>query len=90
MNSIKIVVSGRVQGVGFRYFTVQQAINFSIKGYVKNTADGNVKIIAIAESNNLDEFIKAIKQGPRFSWVEKVDISPLQSTRKYEKFRIEY
>lgn len=90
MKSVEIIVSGRVQGVAFRYFTVQQAYQFRILGNVRNTADGKVKIIAVGDEVNLESFIEAVKQGPRLARVDDIQILPLKSHREFTNFRIEY
>ncbi|MCF7793502.1 MAG: acylphosphatase [Candidatus Cloacimonetes bacterium] len=90
MKSIEIIVSGRVQGVSFRYFTVQQANLYQILGNVRNTPDGKVKIIAVGDEGNMESFIEAVKQGPRLSRVEDIHISPLKSHQDFTNFRIEY
>lgn len=61
---VKIVVAGRVQGVSFRYFTKQVAVNLTVKGTVQNLDSGQVEIIAYAEERILNEFINEIKKGP--------------------------
>ncbi|MBC1354209.1 acylphosphatase [Listeria welshimeri] len=57
-------VTGFVQGVGFRYTTKHVAYKYDISGTVKNLDDGSVEIHAIAEKENLNKFIDAIKKGP--------------------------
>lgn len=57
-------VTGFVQGVGFRYTTKHVAYKYDISGTVKNLDDGSVEIHAIAEEENLNKFIDAIKKGP--------------------------
>lgn len=64
MKRYKIEVFGRVQMVGFRWFTQRLAQQLKIKGNVKNTIEGSVKIIAEGEKEKLDLFIEKIKEGP--------------------------
>jgi len=82
-----ITIHGRVQGVGFRYFVKQKADYFGINGFVKNQLNGNVYVEAEGESELLNLFINACKQGPSHSWVEKVDIQycPVQGFTGFEK-----
>ncbi len=61
-------VTGFVQGVGFRYTTKHVAYKYDISGTVKNLDDGSVEIHAIAEEENLNKFIDAIKKRP-IAWV---------------------
>ncbi len=90
VKKFEILVSGRVQGVGFRYYTLQRAIAHGIKGYVQNTFEGKVKIVAIAENTIVENFLQDIQRGPRMSIVENLDIVELVTTRNYKDFRIQY
>jgi len=74
MKRVKLIVKGKVQGVGFRYFTLNEAKLLSISGYVKNLSNGNVEIDAEGSVNLLPVFIEKIKQGPSFSYIEEVII----------------
>lgn len=76
-----LTVYGRVQGVGYRYFTKQKADSLGICGKVKNQSNGTVYIEAEGESEILEMFINACKQGPSHAWVEKVDVQycPVQN-----------
>lgn len=67
-----IWVSGRVQGVGFRWYTQKRAQEFGIFGTVKNLSDGRVEIVAEGELSPLNLFEAAVRKGPNFSAVEHV------------------
>lgn len=56
-----VLFTGHVQGVGFRYTTLQVAKEFEVAGYVKNLADGRVQIEAEGRSRTVDEFIAAVE-----------------------------
>lgn len=74
----KLIVNGRVQGVGFRYGTNQIANRLEITGSVRNLPDGTVEIIAEGAADILDSFIELIKQGPTsFARVTNVQITEL-------------
>ncbi|HSR69932.1 MAG TPA: acylphosphatase [Acidobacteriota bacterium] len=68
----RYVLCGRVQGVGFRYFTQQTAARLRVKGWVRNNPDGTVEVVAQADSETLDEFKSHLNQGPRFSEVDSI------------------
>jgi acylphosphatase len=72
MISCEIIVSGKVQGVGFRRFVLSQARLFNIAGFVKNRFTGDVYILATGEELSIKLFIAKIKQGNLFSRVNKV------------------
>ena len=75
--SIQITVSGRVQGVGFRYYTQKVARTRGLKGFVKNLSNGDVYIEAQGLGDHLAEFIKDLKKGPILARVENVLVSEI-------------
>ena len=68
----RFVVYGRVQGVGFRYFTRKEAEKIGIKGTVRNCVDGSVEIVAEGNHDQLQDFYNWLKVGPRTASVERV------------------
>ena len=78
LHCLKIIVHGQVQGVGFRYGTLQIANRLTITGTVQNLSDGTVKIIAEGNHPNLKKFIHLIKAGPTpFARVTNLQIDEL-------------
>ncbi|WP_026692152.1 acylphosphatase [Peribacillus kribbensis] len=88
MGQYRIVVSGRVQGVGFRYFTLSKALEFDIKGWVRNREDGTVEASASGTESQLSDFIASLRRGTRFSLVENLEITPEEDRGEYAGFRI--
>ena len=88
MRRVKILVSGRVQGVYFRVFTQNKAKHFAVKGSVKNLSDGRVEIIAEAEHITIDKFIKWCHKGPITARVDHVDIIELEADEVLTGFDI--
>ncbi len=79
MPSYRFLVSGRVQGVGFRYFARQRADRLGVAGFARNLADGSVEVIAEGEKEALAAFEDALRQGPGFADVmnvERTEIPP--------------
>lgn len=68
----QFLVSGVVQGVGFRAFTLRAGTKLGIEGWVRNLADGRVEAIALASREKLDEFEACVKKGPLASRVENL------------------
>lgn len=64
MQAIKIKVSGRVQGVGFRYHTQHLARRMGMVGWVKNQLDGSVAILAQGSEKDVEMFIQRVKMAP--------------------------
>lgn len=68
-------IEGRVQGVGFRYFTRQTARGLGVRGWVRNCADGSVEALAVGTAGQLQAFEDAVRQGPPLGRVQSVETS---------------
>lgn len=84
----RINVTGRVQGVGFRYNAAREARLIGIAGYVKNLSDGSVYIEAEGSREQLNAFLLWCRKGPSFSTVESVNYNTHPPVN-YREFRIE-
>lgn len=84
---IDIIISGSVQGVGFRYSARNIAISLGIKGSVKNLNNGDVFIEAEGNINQLSKYIEWCKSGPTYSKVENVDTIK-RTVKNYVQFNI--
>ncbi len=85
----KYLISGRVQGVGFRFFTERWAVQLGIRGYVKNCWDGNVEVYAIGDEGSLEEFKRRLAEGPRSARVTDVEEFDEPVNNRYTRFLIE-
>lgn len=85
----KFVLTGRVQGVGFRYFTQRVAARYQVRGYVRNLDDGRVEAFAQGPANSVEAFKHDLIAGPQFSRVEDVEETVLEPIKEYSAFRIE-
>lgn len=88
MRRVKVLVSGRVQGVYFRLFTQNKAKHFAVRGSVRNLPDGRVEIIAEAEHVTIEKFIKWCHKGPVTARVDHVEIIELQADEILTEFEI--
>ncbi len=77
MEAVILQVYGRVQGVGFRYYTHQKAIELGIAGFVENRADGSVYIEAEGEAKALGDFVMWCHRGPQWARVSEVKMAPM-------------
>ena len=68
-------VRGRVQGVGYRYFALREAVDLGLDGWVANAADGSVRCVAEGERTALESFVAALEEGPSGAWVDRVDVA---------------
>ncbi|NME83073.1 acylphosphatase [Clostridium sp. SM-530-WT-3G] len=85
-----IIVDGRVQGVGFRYFTQMMAMKYNLTGWHKNLYNGKVQIEVQGLKENLINFISAIKKGNNFSRIDNMDLNELSVKDDEKKYRIAY
>jgi acylphosphatase len=83
-----IIVSGLVQGVGFRWFSARIAQSLGLAGFVQNTGYGNVEIEAEGERGLVEEFIAQVKVGPRSADVQDLHITWQQPLRERVRFEI--
>jgi acylphosphatase len=83
---IHCFVSGQVQGVFFRDYTVESAKETNVVGWVKNLSDGRVEIVAEGSPVNLIKFIALIKKGPNRSKVDEIEMNEETETGKFKSF----
>lgn len=77
-------ISGRVQGVGYRYFARAAAEKLHVAGYVRNLVDGRVEVFATGTVAQLGELRKILERGPRFSKVSAVQEESASANPRYE------
>ncbi len=87
MKQYHLIVSGLVQGVGFRYYTERMALSKQVKGWVRNLSDGTVEIVAQGHEPSLSEFVNGIKNSPGFSRVDDVKMEE-QPPESFSIFKI--
>ena len=78
MKTTHIIVTGRVQGVGFRYFTVRCANDLSLCGWVRNLPDGSVEAVIQGPDEKIEEMIGLLKQGPGAANVAGLEIKGIE------------
>ena len=74
-------VTGRVQGVGFRWSAIHEARRLGLRGRVRNAADGSVEVEAAGSAGALAEFLAWLSRGPPGAWVTGVEVEPPGSWR---------
>jgi len=72
-----LFISGRVQGVGFRYFVSHAASVYGVNGFTRNLLNGGVEVYAEGEEKDLREFVRKVSVGPRQALVTKVSESKI-------------
>ena len=84
---IKVIVTGDVQGVGFRQFIRYQARKLNIRGWVRNLPDRSVEAVFIGEPRNIEKMIYFSKKGPAIADVKDVEVKEVQD-EEFESFEI--
>jgi acylphosphatase len=87
--SKRILLRGRVQGVGFRHFTRKTAEQLGVTGWVKNLPDGGVLAVVQGTPSQVNAMIARLKEGPRYANVISVDITPVE-TQEFSGFEVRY
>jgi acylphosphatase len=91
VKTIRAVVLGRVQGVGFRLFTVREAASRGITGFVRNMECGEgVEILARGDESALESFVERLRAGPPGARVTDVTAQPVAAAPSYTDFTIHY
>jgi acylphosphatase len=69
---LHFLIQGRVQGVGFRWFVHREASELELRGWVRNTEDGDVEVVASGGAGDLNELRASLRRGPRGSRVDRI------------------
>lgn len=76
--SVDLHVTGRVQGVSFRYYAEREATRLGIAGWVRNEPDGSVAAHAEGDPGAVEAFVRWCHDGPSMAYVERVDVQPAE------------
>ncbi len=91
ITEMRIIVTGRVQGVGFRAFTVSAAHALGLTGWVRNQPDGrSVEILAQGDSGSLTSFLARVSEGPSSARVSHVEHSSRIGPQSFSEFVISH
>jgi acylphosphatase len=83
-----VVISGRVQGVGYRDWALTTGQRLGLTGWVRNRRDGTVEALLVGEDSAVGEMIEACRQGPAMARVDTIDVDPLDLDVLPEGFSI--
>ena len=76
MQTVRLRISGRVQGVGYRDWAMQMAGSLGLTGWVRNRKDGSVETMVSGDEAKIDRFVDACKSGPSLAFVIAVKVEP--------------
>ena len=88
---LHFLIQGRVQGVGFRWYVHREASELDLRGWVRNTEDGDVEVLAHGDEPDINELRASLRRGPRGSRVDRIVEHILADTEaaNLSSFRIE-
>ena len=85
----RFLVSGRVQGVGFRYFTQDIARREGLTGVVRNLPDGRLEVVAEGDDESLTRLEAALRRGPSHARVAHVEVNAISPAGSYPGFSVD-
>lgn len=87
---LNAIVSGRVQGVGFRFFVLKHAVELKLKGWVRNLPAGGVEVLAEGDSDDLLVLLDALRRGPDAAYVRDVKYHMRAASGEFNDFDIRF
>lgn len=90
MARLQAFVSGAVQGVGFRYFTLAAANELGVTGWVRNLYDGSVQVVAEGSRKALEKLLLSLNKGPRSGRVDEVRDSWFPYQGDFDRFEVRF
>ncbi len=81
-------IKGRVQGVGFRYHTLQKAQELGLAGWVRNLRDGRVEVLAEGKTESLNQFLRDLRKGTISADVRDVDYEFKDPKNEFDQFQV--
>ena len=87
---LRASVTGRVQGVGFRYFVMERARALSLTGYVRNEYDGSVEVVAEGSRGSLESLLDQLRTGPRSASVDDVSAEWSGASSEFTGFGVRF
>lgn len=88
MKAVQVRITGRVQGVGFRYWALRRAQFLGLSGWVRNEADGSVSLLLIGPEQQVEQMLLWCQDGPPAARVEDIQTTPLSSLPPISGFSI--
>ncbi len=86
----RLILRGRVQGVGYRYFVLRKAQEFEVTGVVRNLPSGEVEVVAEGRREEIERFFEEVKQGPVSAYVSSAKEEWFPFSGLYHDFRVGY
>lgn len=88
-NAVRLLISGHVQNVGYRYWARSIASKLDLRGWVRNLEDGRVELLAIGPTADLDQLTDACRTGPSSAKVLHVEVADIEAPNVVQGFEIQ-
>ncbi len=88
MNYKQFIISGKVQGTGFREFVRKKGVD--LFGYVRNVKNGDVEVIVKGDQKKVEELLKSCRKGPFLASVKDVKVSEIEIDEEYDSFFVKF
>ena len=85
--SVRLYITGVVQGVFFRIFLKTNAEKLNVKGFTRNLEDGRIEVFIEGDADNVNKMIELTRKGPKHSQIKKVEIRP-ERFQEFKSFKI--
>jgi len=85
---LHVLIDGRVQGVGFRYFVIEKANLLKVGGWVRNTIDGQVEVTGEGTKQSLEKLLVCLQRGPNMAYVTDIQSTWLPATGEFAGFEV--
>jgi len=85
--SVRLYITGTVQGIFFRAFIKENAERHNVKGFTRNLEDGRIEIFLEGDSENVEKMIQLCKKGPRHSQIKKIEEKP-ERFQNFKTFKV--
>jgi len=85
--SVRLYITGTVQGVFFRAFIKEEAEKNNVKGFVRNLEDGRIEIFLEGDTNDVDKMMELCRKGPRHAQIKSVEIKP-EIYQGFKQFKV--
>ena len=90
IRAFKFVIQGRVQGVGYRWFVLNEAKRLNVSGFVRNLVDGSVEVFAQGDLTSVYKLKEQLRSGPSFARVDKIIETEDVVDKQLTDFKVTY
>ncbi|NOX71203.1 MAG: acylphosphatase [Candidatus Micrarchaeota archaeon] len=90
MKTVRVIIKGIVQGVGFRYFVGRYARQLGLRGWVKNNDDGSVEAVFQGDEQTMEKMLELCREGPSNAVVRSVEMEEIAEMDVYNRFSIKF